>query len=64
MDYQRWWSVRHSTTQFGEFLADAWARDYLSCSRAEPEDLVTVDPGDGFSYLYDLAGTLRGRCPA
>jgi hypothetical protein len=60
MDYQRWWSLRHSTTQFGELLSDAWAQDYLSSARAEPEDLVTVDPGNGFSYLYDLAGTLRG----
>jgi hypothetical protein len=60
MDYQRWWSIRHSTTQFGELLGDAWAQDYLSFARAEPEDMVTVDPGNGFSYLYDLAGTLRG----
>jgi hypothetical protein len=26
-----------------------------------PEDLVVVDPGNGFSYLFDLAGTLRGE---
>jgi hypothetical protein len=62
MDYQRWWSIRHSTTQFGQLLADAWAQDYLSSARAEPDDMVTVDPGNGFSYLYDLAGTLRGGC--
>jgi hypothetical protein len=63
MDYQRWWSVRHSTAQFGELLCDAWAHDYLSSVHAEPEELVTVDPGNGFSYLYDLAGTLReGAC--
>jgi hypothetical protein len=61
MDYQRWWSVKQSTMHFGELLCDAWAQDYLSSAHAGPEDLVTVDPGNGFSYLFDLAGTLRGK---
>jgi hypothetical protein len=61
MDYQRWWPARQSTTQFGELLCDAWAQDHMSSTQAEPEDLVTIDPGNGFNYLYDLAGTLRGR---
>ena len=61
MVYQRWWSVKQSTMHFGELLCAAWAQDYLSSAHAEPEDLVTVDPGNGFSYLFDLAGTLRGE---
>ena len=28
---------------------------------AEPRNLVIVDPGNGFSYLFDLAGSLRGE---
>jgi hypothetical protein len=64
MVYQRWWSVKQSTMHFGELLCVAWAQAYLSSAHAEPEDLVTVDPGNGFSYLFDLAGTLRGEsCP-
>ncbi len=64
MDYQRWWSASQSAGHFGELICDAWTSDYLSSAQAEPEDLVTVEPGNGFTYLYDLAGTLRGdSCP-
>lgn len=61
MVYRRWWSVKQSTMHFGELLCAVWAQDYLSSAHAEPEDLVTVDPGNGFSYLFDLAGSLRGE---
>jgi hypothetical protein len=27
----------------------------------DPDDLVVVDPGNGFSYLFDLAGAMRGE---
>jgi hypothetical protein len=61
VDYQRRWSVRVSTAGFGQDICDAWASEY--CSRAEPDpgDLVVVDPGNGFNYLFDLAGSLRGE---
>ena len=60
MGYQRRWSASQSARHFGQLICDAWASDYLSSAPAEREDLVTIDPGNGFTYLYDLAGTLRG----
>ncbi len=47
MDYQRWWSASQSAAHFGQLIGDAWASEYLSSARAEPEDLVTVDPATG-----------------
>jgi DNA/RNA non-specific endonuclease len=60
MEYQRWWSARRSTAGFGEVICDAWASEYLEATGADPSDLVIVDPGNGFNYLFDLACTLRG----
>src|SRR5260221_3702449 len=61
MEYQRWWSARQSAAQFGQRICDTWTSEYLLSTGADPGDLVVVDPGNGFSYLFDLAGTLRGE---
>jgi|GEM_PF-1171423 len=63
MDYQRWWQDRRSPADFGQRICDAWASQYLAASGADPADLVVVDPGNGFSYLFDLAGSLSGQTP-
>lgn len=68
VDYQRRWSVRGSVAGFGQDICDAWASEYSAGAELDTENLVVVDPGNGFSYLFDLAGTLRGepcsRAPA
>ena len=61
MDYQRRWSVRENVASFGQDICDAWASEYSAEAELNPEDLVVADPGNGFSYLFDLAGTLRGE---
>jgi hypothetical protein len=63
MDYRRYWSKCKNATHFGEGICEAWTSEYLQLTGADAADLVVVDPGSGFSYLFDLAGTLRGqRC--
>lgn len=61
MDYQRWWQERHSAADFARQVCDAWISEYLSAAGADPGDLVVVDPGNGFNYVFDLAGSLRGE---
>jgi DNA/RNA non-specific endonuclease len=61
VDYQGRWSVRASVAGFGQDICDVWASEYAAGTGPDPEDLVIVDPGNGFSYLFDLAGTLRGE---
>lgn len=63
MDCQRWWRESHTPADFGRRLCDAWTSQYLAASGAERADLVVVDPGNGFSYLFDLAGSLSGGPP-
>src|ERR1017187_10065993 len=61
MEYQGWWSARQSATAFGQRICDAWALEYLLWTDADPGELVVVDPGNRFNYLFDLAGTLSGE---
>ena len=61
MDYQRRWQDSHSPADFGQRLSDAWVSQYRAACGADPADLVVVDPGNGFSYLFDLAGSLSGQ---
>jgi hypothetical protein len=61
VDYKRRWSVRDGVARFGQDICDAWASEYCAGAEVHPEDLVVIDPGNGFSYLFDLAGTLRGE---
>lgn len=61
MEYHQWWSARQSAAHFGQRIRDAWASEYLLSTGADPDDLVVVDPGNGFNYLFDLAGSLRGE---
>jgi len=60
VDYQQRWSARDSVAGFGHGLCDAWAAEYSAETGLDADDLVVIDPGNGFSYLFDLAGTLRG----
>src|SRR5690349_4224907 len=58
IDYQRLWTDREDTDQFGERLVNAWSGAYLAAVDGA-DDLVLVDPGNGFTYLFDRAGALR-----
>jgi hypothetical protein len=64
VDYQRWWREKQSDAHFAQQICDAWISEYLSEAGADPEDLVVVDPGNGFNYIFDLAGSLRGAPPS
>ena len=59
VDYQRRWLVRDNVAGFGQDICDGWASEYSAGAELDPEDLVVIDPGNGFRYLFDLAGTLR-----
>ena len=61
MEYQQRWSAKDNLASFGHGLCDTWAAEYAAGTGPDPDDLVVVDPGNGFSYLFDLAGTLRGE---
>ena len=61
MDYQRRWSASDSVAGFGQGICDVWASEYSAWAGLDPADVVAVDPGNAFSYLFDLAGTLRGK---
>ena len=62
-EYQRRWKAAGSVEDFGAWLLDAWSDRYLSAVPAAASDLVVTDPGNGFQYLFDLAGLL-GHEPA
>jgi len=55
VDYRRWWEASQSAGHFGQQVCDAWASEYMASTGSDPEDLVVVDPGNGFRYLFDLA---------
>ena len=57
-DYELWWRSKSSIAGFGERLLVEWAYAYLSSTDTDPSDLVRVDPGNQFTYLFDLAGSL------
>lgn len=57
--YEALWSASASPDDFARRLAEAWREQYLRQTCAHQEDLVTVDPGNGFLYDFDLAGTMR-----
>src|ERR1700686_792811 len=58
-NYLGCWETRTSLSQFGEYLLETWVSEYVSSRGPVGEDLVVVDPGNGFNYLFDLAGSLR-----
>lgn len=60
LDYRRLWESRRSIAHFGERLSEAWCAEYAAATGASAGDLVFVDPGNGFSYTFDLAGSLDG----
>jgi DNA/RNA non-specific endonuclease len=61
VEYRRWWAESRDASHFGQLACNAWASEYLLTAGSDPQDLVTVDPGNGFNYLFDLAGSLRGQ---
>ncbi len=61
MNYRQWWGSSRTIPEFGERLSAAWASAYVASSGASEEDLVLVDPGNGFTYMFDLAGSVRGE---
>jgi hypothetical protein len=58
--YHDWWSSALGAEEFGQRLSDEWTAAYVAATRADVADLVEVDPGNGFRYTFDLAGSLRG----
>lgn len=60
MDPAAAWSNAVDVSDFAQRLASEWTDDYVSQTSAALEDLVDVDPGNGFHYTFDLAGSLRG----
>lgn len=54
------WTERASVTEFALRL-EAECEDRYLDSIANPTDLVVVEPGNGFRYLFDLAGSLTGE---
>lgn len=67
VEYRRRWSASDSVAGFGQGICDAWAREYSAGAELDPDDLVVVDPGNGFSYLFrpgrDIAGEPCSRAP-
>lgn len=57
MDYQRLWHAR-GIDDFGSSVSETWANEYIVDVGAAPSDIVVVDPGNGFNYVFDLAGSL------
>lgn len=60
MDYHAVWADKTTVEAFGDDLVGAWASEYAASVNVDDDELVVVDPGNGFSYLFDLAGSLSG----
>jgi hypothetical protein len=63
-NYGELWRARTSEDEFGSTIATLWADEYQGVSGADHDDLVVIDPGNGFSYLFDLAGSLHNETRA
>ena len=61
LHYEGDWASKRDLNEFGERLVAAWSTSYLSSTGGIADDLVTVDPGNGFEYLFDLAGSPRAK---
>jgi hypothetical protein len=61
VDYESVWRTAAGVEDFGDRVSSAWATVYLASTGADAADLVVVDPGNGFHYLFDLAGSLSGE---
>jgi Holliday junction resolvase-like predicted endonuclease len=59
VSYEALWRKSSSVVEFGQRLASSWCDEYLASTGADPQDIVTLDPGNGFRYDFDLAGSLR-----
>ena len=51
------WADKTSVKAFGEVLVNTWASEYAASANVADDELVVVDPGNGFNYLFDLAGS-------
>jgi Holliday junction resolvase-like predicted endonuclease len=60
VSYEALWREASSVVEFGQRLASFWCDEYLASTGADPQDIVTVDPGNGFKYDFDLACSLEG----
>ena len=61
MDHQRMWANAPTLDDFANEISTRWTSDYLAATAADPADIVVVEPGNGYSYLFDLAGELGGE---
>jgi hypothetical protein len=57
VDYQQLWRAG-PPDEFGSKVSEQWIADYLSAVNAAPSDILIVDPGNHFNYVFDLAGSL------
>ena len=60
MRYDDCWSSALDAEEFGQRLSYEWVDAYVAAAHADLDDLVEVDPGNGFRYTFDFAGSLRG----
>src|SRR5437899_1493417 len=61
LKYQAAWEASPSIEHFGGFVTEILSAEYLLSPETDPDDLVIVEPGNAFRYLFDLAGTLSGE---
>src|SRR5688572_22143465 len=56
-DYQQLWRS-DAVDEFAERVCDVWIAEYTASTGCPAPDIVVVDPGNGFNYVFDLAGSL------